>query len=147
MPRDLGGRYAECDRRIEDARPVDVHRHILFRGHRAQPRHVIERKHGAPDAVVRGLDADERGRKPEAAEFLAQALADLYGQRWQIETNLRHLKQSMKMDVLHCETVAGVLKELTMFALVYNLVRTVTCVAAQRQQVPVDRISFADAYG
>lgn len=83
----------------------------------------------------------------DAERYPAQALAELYGQRWQIETNLRHLKQTMKMDILHCETVAGVLKELTMFALVYNLIRSVMCVAAERQQVAVDRISFADAYG
>jgi hypothetical protein len=74
-------------------------------------------------------------------------LADLYGQRWQIETNLRHLKQTMKMDILHCETVDGVLKELTVFALVYNLVRAVMHAAAVRQEVAVDRISFADALG
>jgi len=83
----------------------------------------------------------------DAQRYPAQALADLYGQRWQIETNLRHLKQTMKMDVLHCTTVAGVLKELTMFALVYNLVRAVMLAAAVQQQVPVDRISFADALG
>ena len=83
----------------------------------------------------------------DADQYPAQELADLYGQRWQIETNLRHLKQTMKMDVLHCETEAGVLKELTMFALVYNLVRTVMHVASVRQEVPVDRISFADALG
>ena len=53
----------------------------------------------------------------------------------------------MKMDVLHCETVEGVRKELTVFALVYNLVRTVMQVAAERQDVAVDRISFADALG
>jgi len=29
----------------------------------------------------------------------------------------------MKMDVLRCQTVRGILKELTMFLLVYNLVR------------------------
>jgi hypothetical protein len=80
-------------------------------------------------------------------QYPAQDLADLYGQRWQIETNLRHLKQTMRMDVLHCETVAGVLKELTVFALVYNLVRTVMHAAAERQEVPVERISFADALG
>jgi len=79
--------------------------------------------------------------------YPAQALADLYGQPWQSETNLRHLKQTMKMDVLHCETVAGVLKELTVFALVYNLVRAVMHAASVRQEVPVDRISFADALG
>ena len=37
------------------------------------------------------------------------------------------------------------LKELTVFALVYNLVRVVMCEAAQRQGVPVGRISFIDA--
>lgn len=83
----------------------------------------------------------------DVEHYAADELATLYGQRWQIETNLRHLKQTMKMDVLHCETVDGVLKELTMFALVYNLVRAVMCVAAQRQGVAVDRISFADALG
>jgi hypothetical protein len=67
--------------------------------------------------------------------------------RWQIDINVRHLKQTMQMDILHCETVPGVLKELTIFALVYNLVRSVMYVAAQRQHVAVDRISFADAPG
>lgn len=49
------------------------------------------------------------------------------------------------MDVLRCETVSGVMKELTMFALVYNLVRVVMWEAARRQRVEVDRISFVDA--
>ena len=79
--------------------------------------------------------------------YPASELAELYRQRWQIETNLRHLKQTMHMDVLHCKTLPGVLKELTMFALVYNLVRSVMYAAAQRQNVAVDRISFADALG
>lgn len=83
----------------------------------------------------------------DPALYPAEDLAELYGQRWQIETNLRHLKQTMKMDVLHCTTVDGVLKELTMFALVYNLVRAVMQAAAVRQGVPVERISFADALG
>jgi hypothetical protein len=72
-------------------------------------------------------------------------LAELYGQRWQIETNLRHLKQTLRMDVLHCKTVEGVQKELTVYALVYNLVRLVMLDAAKRQGRPVERISFIDA--
>lgn len=51
----------------------------------------------------------------------------------------------MKMDVLRCQTVQGVLKELTMFLLVYNLVRMTMLEAARRQQVSVERISFVDA--
>jgi len=37
-------------------------------------------------------------------------------------------------------------KELAIFCLVYNMVRMVMLEAARRQDVPVDRISFADAY-
>ncbi len=77
--------------------------------------------------------------------YPADAVAELYGQRWSIETNFRHLKQTLHMDVLRCETVAGVEKELAMYALVYNLVRCVMLEAAQRQKVAVERISFVDA--
>jgi IS4 transposase len=56
-------------------------------------------------------------------------LAKLYRQRWQVETSLAHLKTTMQMDVLHGKTVPGVLKELTVFALVYNLVRMVAYLA------------------
>jgi hypothetical protein len=72
-------------------------------------------------------------------------LAGLYRKRWEAETNLKHLKNTMKMDILRCETVAGVSKELLMFALVYNLVRLVMLEASRRQGIPVDRISFVDA--
>jgi hypothetical protein len=51
----------------------------------------------------------------------------------------------MKMDVLKCKTVDGVLKELTMYAVAYNLVRLTMCEASERQGVEVDRISFIDA--
>lgn len=77
--------------------------------------------------------------------YPAADVAALYGQRWQIETNFRHLKQTLKMDVLRCQTVEGVQKELTTYALVYNLVRVVMLEAAQRQNVSVNRISFIDA--
>jgi len=72
-------------------------------------------------------------------------LADLFRQRWEIETNFGHLKTTMKMDVLKCKTVDGVLRELHVFALVYNLIRQVMVEAANRQQMPVRRISFIDA--
>jgi Transposase DDE domain len=81
----------------------------------------------------------------DAERYPAADVAALYGQRWQIETNFRHLKQTLRMDVLRCKTVAGVSKELTMYALVYNMVRLVMLEAAQRQGVPVARISFVDA--
>ena len=77
--------------------------------------------------------------------YPAETLAELYLGRWQIEVNFRHLKTTMGMEVLHCKTVAGVLKEMYMFAITYNLVRLVMLEASRRQQVPLDRISFIDA--
>jgi hypothetical protein len=81
----------------------------------------------------------------DAQAYSAEELALVYYRRWSIETNFGHLKTTMKMDVLKCETVEGVLKELAVFVLVYNLVRLVMVEAASRQQVDVDRISFIDA--
>lgn len=77
--------------------------------------------------------------------YPALELAQLYADRWQIEVNLRHLKQTLRLDVLRCKTVAGVHKELLMIALAYNLVRLVMLRAADTQQVSVHRISFIDA--
>jgi hypothetical protein len=81
----------------------------------------------------------------DEATYSAPALAALYFRRWEVETHLRELKQTMRMDVLRCQTVAGVTKELTVYALVYNLVRAVMLEAARRQGVVVERISFFDA--
>jgi hypothetical protein len=72
-------------------------------------------------------------------------IAALYHRRWEIETNFGHVKTTMKMDVLKCKTVDGVLRELHVFALIYNLVRQVMMEAAIRQNVAVNRISFIDA--
>jgi Transposase DDE domain len=54
----------------------------------------------------------------DAEIYRVADLAELYHQRWRVETSLAQLKTSMQMDVLHCKTVPGVLKELTVFALV-----------------------------
>jgi Transposase DDE domain len=81
----------------------------------------------------------------DATRYSVEALAQLYWARWGIETNFAHLKTTMGLDVLKCKTVDGVLKELIVFALIYNLVRMAMSQAARRQQVAIDRISFIDA--
>jgi hypothetical protein len=77
--------------------------------------------------------------------YSRRALAWLYGLRWRVETNLKHLKTTLGMEVLRCQTFVGVMKELAMFVTAYNLVRRVMCKAAHRQGVPASRISFVDA--
>lgn len=79
-------------------------------------------------------------------EFSREALAELYGVRWSIETNFRHLKTTLGMDMLRCRSVQGVLKEFYAFCIVYNLVRATMLHAANVQRQPVERISFIDAW-
>jgi hypothetical protein len=81
----------------------------------------------------------------DATGYPKDQLAELYFKRWEAETHLRQLKTTMKMDVLHCKTVLGVLKELTVFTLIYNLVRLILLQSAHQQQVDVARVSFLDA--
>lgn len=107
--------------------------------------------------VVRELrySIQEKGFRPteitlvstllDSERYSLSSLASLFCQRWQIETNFGHLKTTMNMDVLKCKTVDGVLKELQVFALIYNLVRQVMLEAASRQNVDLNRISFIDA--
>ncbi len=111
-----------------------------------------------PDSIaVRELrySIHEKGFRPkeitlvttllDSTRYSLSKLADPFRQRWEIETNFGCLKTTMKMDVLKCKTVDGVLRELQVFALIYNMVRQVMFEAAGRQSVDIRRISFLDA--
>lgn len=76
--------------------------------------------------------------------YPADELIELRLSRWMIETNIRHLKITLGMDVLKCKTLDGVRKERLIFLLVYNLIRIIMLKAARRQGVNVNRLSFAD---
>ena len=62
--------------------------------------------------------------------YPARQIVELAAARWQAETDLRHLKITLKLDVLRCKTVTGIVKELAAMILVYNLVRAVMLRAA-----------------
>lgn len=101
-------------------------------------RRTIRRPHGATQQLTMVTTlTDERKYPPDE-------LTELRGQRWEVETDIGHLKTTMKMDVLRCKTPQGVKKELCVFALVYNLVRLVMIEASRRQKASLKRISFAD---
>lgn len=73
-----------------------------------------------------------------------EKIVELYGVRWRVETHFAELKTTLKMRKLKSKTSDGVRKELTVYALVYNLIHLVMLQAAGQQRVPVDRISFID---
>ena len=75
----------------------------------------------------------------DAQTYPVRELASRYGERWQVETCFRHLKQTMRMDVLKCRTVDGVKKEVWMYTIIYNLVRAMMVEAGLRQGVPPEK--------
>jgi hypothetical protein len=77
--------------------------------------------------------------------YPAEDIAELYGRRWEIETNFRDLKQTMGMKTLRCRTLEGVLKEMYTYAIAYNLVRLRCLEGATLQSVDPRRISFVNA--
>lgn len=137
----------ECDQLVEWFKPETCPEWLSAEAYAALPESFQVRelrfRTARPGFRVREVTLAATLLDPEL--YSAAALAEAYGLRWAIETNFRHLKTTMKMDVLRCQTVAGVLKELAMFLLVYNLVRMTMLEAARRQGVPVERISFVDA--
>jgi hypothetical protein len=74
-----------------------------------------------------------------------EKIAELYGCRWNIETCFGYLKTKMKMNVLKCQSTAGIYRELLMYLVVYNLIRLVMLAGAAAQRAALDRISFIDA--
>ena len=59
-----------------------------------------------------------------------QAIAELYGIRWRIETHWGELKTTLNMRRIKCKTEAGVRKELAVYAPVHNLIHVAMMQAA-----------------
>ncbi len=80
----------------------------------------------------------------DAGKYPAAALAELYLSRWRVEQNIRHLKRTLGMERLKCQSLDGVHRELAVFALVYNAVCAARVLAARARQLEPVRISFVD---
>jgi len=60
----------------------------------------------------------------DAVEFPLGKIADLYGLRWKVELNLGDLKTTLGMDILRAKSPEMVRKEIYVYMLAYNLLRT-----------------------
>jgi Transposase DDE domain len=81
----------------------------------------------------------------DAAEYPKEEVADLFLKRWNIELDLRSIKDVLKMDVLRCKTPAMVEKEIWMHLLAYNLIRGVAAMAAEAHDKQPRLLSFKGA--
>ena len=79
----------------------------------------------------------------DAKRYPKARLAQLYRLRWQAtEVNLKHLKTTLKMDMLLVKTPEMFRKELWMHLIAYNLLRTLMWKAARQAKVAPLRLSF-----
>jgi hypothetical protein len=77
--------------------------------------------------------------------YPARDITDLYLRRWEVETDLQHLKTTMKMEFLRTKSPDMIHRELWAYMLAYNLIRTLMWDAATRHRVDPTRISFKSA--
>lgn len=78
-------------------------------------------------------------------KYPPEALAELYRRRWLAEIFIRDIKITMGMDILRCKTPQMVHKELTLFIIAYNLIRSLIWQAALTKDIAPYRISLAGA--
>jgi len=66
----------------------------------------------------------------------------LYGRRWNVETDLRSLKRTVRLHHIHARTNDMFEKELLLAVSAYNFVRAVICMAARRSGTDPRQLSF-----
>ncbi len=76
-------------------------------------------------------------------ELPPEQIAQLYGYRWNIETDLRSLKQTLHLQSLASRSVDMVAKELVLGVAAYNLVRGAMFAAARLAQIHPRQLSFS----
>ena len=99
----------------------------------------------APESVtVREFKTDGRvmvttitNKKIDKAEFKS-----LYKSRWQVELDIRYIKDTMGMNILSCKTPDMAIKEIWTHLLAYNLIRLLIAESALLVDCMPRQISF-----
>lgn len=81
----------------------------------------------------------------EPTAYPKEALAGLYRCRWHAELDLRAIKTVLGMDIVRSKTPAMVRKELWMYVLASNLIRSVMMTAAVQAGLVPRLLSFTGA--
>ena len=75
-------------------------------------------------------------------EFTKADLAQLFARRWNVELDLRHIKTTLGMEGLHCQTPDMNEKEFWAHLLAYNLIRLLMAQAAEHAGADPRDLSF-----
>lgn len=75
-------------------------------------------------------------------EYPKKELAKIYKRRWEIEINLKSIKETMNMDMLSCKTPDMVKKEIGIHFLAYNFIRVIIAEACKKHDALPWQVSF-----
>jgi putative transposase len=105
------------------------------------------------DAVIRGrpIVAHVEGQDGNRVELYLfttleeprERLVEVYRRRWNIELDIRSLKQTLRLHSLSSKSPAGAQKELLLAIAGYNLVRSVQVAAARQANLEPRQLSFS----
>jgi Transposase DDE domain/Insertion element 4 transposase N-terminal len=78
----------------------------------------------------------------DAKSYKKEEIVEIYYQRWNCELDLRNIKSILNMDQLNCKTPEMIEKEIWMFVLAYNVIRTVMAQSAILYKLKPRDLSF-----
>jgi putative transposase len=81
----------------------------------------------------------------DADQYTKEEIAELYGFRWNVELNIRSIKQSLNLAHVRCKSPQMVRRELWTTFLAYNLIRTTAAAAALLHDKQPRQLSFTSA--
>jgi hypothetical protein len=79
-------------------------------------------------------------------DHTAPELLELYRRRWNVETDLRSLKRTVRLHHISARSAEMMEKELLLAIAAYTFVRTVICLAAHKAGLSPRQISFTSVY-
>ena len=112
------------------------------------------RRHWPEDAGVDGRVIAWRVGRGKHKQWLylfttlswpAEKVVELYGRRWNIETDLRSLKQTVRLQRIVAHSADMMEKELLAAVMAYNLVRAIMFLAARHAKIDARQLSFTYA--
>ena len=106
--------------------------------------------------IMRQVTVDARDKNNRVKQFKVvttildasidgKQIGDLFERRWEGEVDIRAIKSTMQMGILRCKTPDMIHKEIWIHLLAYNLLRTVTAVAANESDTEPRKVSLKGA--
>lgn len=147
----MGSRKRSSDFRT--GRSLGKHDHLIVYTKPTKPYWLSQADYEAAPSQLRVRELRTRAGKGTNAKTLVTTLCcektypkavlkQLYTRRWQVELSFRDIKTTLGMDVLSCRTPEMVEKEIWVYLLAYNLIRTLMAEAARAGSCLPHELSF-----